>query len=143
MKHLILISITVFSIVACGDNVELRQGIDPITGKKYKLQQSRAGAWDIYTHPNAKGEFIMISRDGKPVITVSGVESPSPLIVVHDPSNSNLSIVELSNSENRGPLNRIHFYSDKPNTTIHEAVKNGGRWVYKELKSKESNSNTK
>ena len=122
-------------VIATGSiSAELLEGTDPVTNEKYQLEKKSAGAWEIFTLPNASENLVMIIQKGRPVISASKLGG-TPSVTVHDPKNSSLSSVEVYDNDNDGVYDHIRAYQQDGTYGFVDLKLINGKWQYKEYSS--------
>ncbi len=108
-RLLALISLIPFAIGCSPERsaeVSLRQYSDPVTGERQVLQAHEIGPWSVYTYPGDENALIMVTKHGKPIVSIG--DSGSRVVMVHS-ANSSLSAATLVDEEIDGEFNRIEY----------------------------------
>lgn len=102
----LLIQVSIACSVEQATDAKLQQYTDPLTGEQAVLRMQEIGPWSIYTYPGDENALIMVTKNGKPVISVSDLDSR--MILVHS-SNPSLSAVSLIDNEMDGEFDQIDY----------------------------------
>ena len=105
---LVLLSLLMFGCLGQSTDLSLRQYLDPITGEQQVLQKYEIGPWSVYAYPGSEGAFIMLTKHGKPLVSVTDLESRA--VFVHS-ENSNIAVTVTDEGAD-GEFNRIEYGSN-------------------------------
>lgn len=130
----ILFVFLMFLMIGSGINAETLEGVDPITNEKYQLEKTSAGAWDIFTSPNASENLVMVTLKNRPVISANNLGGKSS-VTVHDRKNSSLSSVDVYDNNNDGVYDHIRVYQQDGTYGFVDLNLINGEWHYKAYSS--------
>jgi hypothetical protein len=128
----ILIPLVLLSSSAASNSGDLQEGTDPITQEKFQLEKEQVGSWDVYTFLRNNEAFIMVGKNGKPVVTTHASNN-SNAVSVHKPNNPSVTAVDIYDTDRDGVYDRILYYQQDGSNGIVEAKLVKGRWVTQPL----------
>lgn len=112
IRCLTLISLIPLTLGCSADragDIHLRQYSDPLTGEQGVLQLHEIGPWSLYTYPGDEDAVLMVTKHGKPLVSISDLDSR--IVVIHS-ANPAVSAATLIDEELDGDFNRIDYGSD-------------------------------
>jgi len=110
---------------------------DPITGDSNEFNQTKIDQWKILTFPDDSSDFIVVNKNNGPTFSYDSL-GPSSTIMVHQPSGSGQSSIDVIDLDNDGVFDSIKFFSsaNESEFVMHEARLVDGNWVVNEYKKK-------
>mgnify|MGYP000220365944 CR=1 FL=1 len=122
-------------LIGCTESVEieLRQWNDPVNGSAQIMEQIELAPWQVNTFSEARDTAIIVKKDNGPMFSYD-TTGKSQTIMVHPKPNSGHSSIDVTDTNNDGIFDRIHFFSgpDAESITMYEANLVKGLWVVNE-----------
>ncbi|WP_045859551.1 hypothetical protein [Teredinibacter purpureus] len=133
------IAFLIFSIflVGCEKNVD-RERVrwsDPITADSSDFNQVKIDEWEILTLPEKSSDFILVNKNNGLTFSYDSL-GPAPTVMVHQPSGSGQSSIDVIDIDNDGVFDSIRFFSsaNEKDFAMYEAKLIDGNWVIVESK---------
>jgi len=131
----ISILILATALIGCKESVEVehRQWSDPVSGSVQVMERLQLAPWQINTFSETRDTAIIVKKENGPMFSYD-TTGKSQTIMVHPKQNSGHSSVDVTDSNNDGIFDRIHFFSgpEADNITMYEANLVNGLWVINE-----------
>jgi len=108
---------------------------DPITGDSNEFNQAEIDQWKILTFPDDSSNFIVVNKNNGPTFSYDSI-GPNPTVMVHQPSGSGHSSIDVIDLDNDGVFDSIKFFSSAEGSdfVMYEAKLVNGSWVINEYK---------
>ncbi|WP_045856715.1 hypothetical protein [Teredinibacter purpureus] len=109
----------------------------PIAGDSNEFNQTKIDQWKILTFPDGSPNFILVNKSNGPTFSYDSLGANST-IMVHQPSGSGQSSIDVIDLDNDGIFDSIKFFSsaDGDEFVMHEARLVNGNWVLNEHRKK-------